>query len=204
MNTAGVCAKSGCFRIALNVDGPSISGIITSSRNLPESQQRLEAYFTGETKEYDYRYRMKHKDGHWIWVHTRGQVFEHTDDGKPLMVCGTFADVTEEVLNLERIKQQNTALSVLNSLALDPETNDDERIRKALRLGCEYLDMPQAIVSEVTGDVYTILWFDAPADSGLNTGLSFPLIDTYCAITIKQQENLAISHSPYPGSKPTL
>lgn len=120
-----------------------------------------------------------------------------------------LADCVEREANLQadselnaQIKQQNNALSVLNSLALDPETNDDERIRKALRLGCEYLDMPQATVSEITGDVYTILWFDAPEDSGLEAGLSLPLADTYCAITINQQKSLAIAHmanSPYKG-----
>lgn len=120
-----------------------------------------------------------------------------------------LADCVEREANLQaasalnmQIKQQNDALSALNSLALDPETNDDERIRKALRLGCDYLDMPQAIVSEITGDVYSILWFAAPDDSGLEAGLSFPLADTYCAITINQQKSLAIAHmaySPYKG-----
>ncbi|AOY89655.1 diguanylate cyclase [Marinobacter salinus] len=168
--------------------------------DLPESERLLEAHFAGKIDEYDYRCRMRHKDGHWVWTHDRGRVFEWTSDGKPLKMYGTHADITEEMRNLELIQEQNTALGILNDLAMDPESNDEERIRKALRLGADYLNLPLAIISEITSDVYTILWFDAPAGSGLQQGLSFPLSDTYCSIMVEQNESLAISHmggSPY-------
>lgn len=162
--------------------------------DLAESERLLNAHFSGEIDEYDYRCRMQHKQGHWVWVHDRGRVFEWSDEGAPLRMYGTHADVSAETANLEQMKQQNTALRILNDLALDPETDDDARIRKALRLGADYLDMPLAIVSEITSSVYTIRWFDAPADAGLEQGLSFSLANTYCAITVEQEESLAISH----------
>ena len=39
--------------------------------------------------------RMKHKEGHWVWVEARGKVISRTEDGKPLMMRGTHTDITE-------------------------------------------------------------------------------------------------------------
>ncbi len=168
--------------------------------DLDNTLRLLDRHIAGTSDQYDSQYRVKHRDGHWVWVHSCGRIFERTRDGKPRVMYGTTADITTVKSNLERIHHQNEALGILNDLALDPETNDDERIRKALRLGADYLKLPQAIVSEVTGDVYTVLWFEAPEGSALKEGLTFPLADTYCSIIVKKDDSLAISHmaqTPY-------
>ena len=172
--------------------------------DLPESERLLNAHFVGELPEYDYRCRMKHKDGHWVWVHDRGQVFEWTRDGKPLMMYGTHADITQEMDNLNKIQHQNEALSILSDLALDAESNDGRRIEKALRLGADYLDLPLGIVSEIHSNVYSIQWFVAPEGSGLEQKASFPLKDTYCSMLLGSRESLAIAHmakSSYRGHR---
>lgn len=64
--------------------------------DLPESGRLLEQHFTGQSPFYDYKCRMKHKDGNWVWVHDRGRIINWTDDGKPLMMYGTHADITEQ------------------------------------------------------------------------------------------------------------
>ncbi|WP_249187018.1 PAS domain S-box protein [Pseudomonas sp. KB-10] len=63
--------------------------------DLGESGDRLERHFRGETPFYDYQCRMRHKSGRWVWVQDRGRVVSWTDEGKPLMMCGTHADITE-------------------------------------------------------------------------------------------------------------
>lgn len=63
--------------------------------DLSESGACLERHFRGETPFYDYQCRMRHKSGRWVWVHDRGRVVSWTDDGKPLMMYGTHADITE-------------------------------------------------------------------------------------------------------------
>jgi PAS domain S-box-containing protein len=162
--------------------------------DLPESERLLKAHFAGELSEYDYRCRMKHKNGHWVWVHDRGRVFEWTKNDEPLMMYGTHADITEEMNNLSKIRHQNEALGILNGLALDTETNDDIRIERALRLGSDYLNLPLGIVSEIHGNVYSIRWFVAPEDAGLEQDASFPLKDTYCSMLLGARESLAIAH----------
>ncbi len=50
--------------------------------------------------------RMKHKQGHWVWVQDRGRVMIHDEEGKPLMMFGTHADITERKLAEEHLEQQ--------------------------------------------------------------------------------------------------
>jgi PAS domain S-box-containing protein len=59
-----------------------------------ETAALLDRHFKGETEYYDGECRMRHKDGHWIWVHDRGKVVSRTPDGAPLMMYGTHTDIT--------------------------------------------------------------------------------------------------------------
>jgi PAS domain S-box-containing protein len=65
----------------------------------PEDQKRsaaaLERHFAGELPRYDIECRMRHKDGHWIWIRVIGRVLTCGSDGKPLMMLGTHIDITQ-------------------------------------------------------------------------------------------------------------
>ena len=64
--------------------------------DLVQSGKLLEQHFAGQLPFYDSKCRMRHKDGHWVWVHDRGRVISWTDEGKPLMMYGTHADITSQ------------------------------------------------------------------------------------------------------------
>ncbi|MEO8756596.1 MAG: PAS domain S-box protein [Devosia sp.] len=49
-------------------------------------------------------YRERHRDGHWMWVLSRGKPVEWDADGKPLRTVGTDTDIT-------RLKQAETGLA---------------------------------------------------------------------------------------------
>lgn len=74
--------------------------------DVPASDEQMLRHFAGETPFFDIRCRMRHRDGHWVWVHERGRVVSWTEDGKPLLMYGTHADVTE---------QHNAATALLES-----------------------------------------------------------------------------------------
>ena len=57
--------------------------------DLERSSEALERHWNGETSFYNLEARMRHKDGHWVWVHDRGRVFTWTEDGKPKWMFGT-------------------------------------------------------------------------------------------------------------------
>ena len=72
----------------------------------------IERHFSGELPYYDYECRMKHKDGHWVWVHDRGCVATHTSDGKPLMMFGTHSDITARRQTEEALRQVKDRLTM--------------------------------------------------------------------------------------------
>lgn len=76
--------------------------------DLELSGKLLEQHFAGELEFYDCVARMRHKDGHWVWVHDRGRVVSWTGDGKPLLMSGTHADVTDQK-QAEQALQANEA-----------------------------------------------------------------------------------------------
>lgn len=64
--------------------------------DLVESGRLLQEHFDGVSSFYDCKCRMKHKNGNYVWVHDRGRVVSWTDDGKPLMMYGNNADISEQ------------------------------------------------------------------------------------------------------------
>ncbi|NBB93086.1 MAG: PAS domain S-box protein [Gammaproteobacteria bacterium] len=62
--------------------------------DLVECKKRLQRHFFGRAPHYEMEVRLRHKDGHWVWVHDSGQVMTRTPDGKPEWMFGTHLDVT--------------------------------------------------------------------------------------------------------------
>lgn len=65
--------------------------------DLEKSGQALEAHFAGNSDFYDFVCRMKHKLGHWVWVHDRGKLISRNANGEPLMMTGTHAEITKQI-----------------------------------------------------------------------------------------------------------
>lgn len=56
----------------------------------------LQQHFSGELDYYEITSRMRHKDGHWVWVLDRGCLISRTSDGLPLMMSGSHADISHQ------------------------------------------------------------------------------------------------------------
>ncbi len=78
--------------------------------DLKKSDQLRNRHFNGELPYYNLECRMMHKNGQWVWVHDRGRVVSFTDDGKPLIMLGTYTDISERKQAEEELKQLNEAL----------------------------------------------------------------------------------------------
>ncbi len=100
----------------------------THPDDLKKSNQLLKDHFKGKTDVYKCECRMKHKDGHWIWVFDRGKVISWTDDGKPLWMFGTHQDITSRKKNEEKVIRQNEEYEALN----EEYYSQNEKLRKNL------------------------------------------------------------------------
>ncbi len=68
-------------------------------RSHPDDIARTEAllkqHFRGELPALECENRVRHRDGHWVWVQTRGKVFSRTTDGRPRWMAGTHMDISQ-------------------------------------------------------------------------------------------------------------
>jgi PAS domain S-box-containing protein len=87
--------------------------------DLALSSELLARHFSGELTYYDCECRMRHKDGHWVWVHDRGKVVSWTDEGQPLMMFGTHSEITDRKRAEERLRSINQQLEEATSRATE-------------------------------------------------------------------------------------
>ncbi|MBN1633173.1 MAG: PAS domain-containing protein [Ignavibacteria bacterium] len=93
----------------------------------PDDKEKFEkaisAHLKGKNQEFNVEYRMKHKNGYYIWVHDRGKVTEFDSLGNPAKVSGLIFDITdkkdfeEKLMESEKIlRDSNTAKDKLFSI----------------------------------------------------------------------------------------
>lgn len=85
--------------------------------DLKRSNELLEAHFKGKTNFYEVEVRMKHKDGHWVWVLDRGKVIRWDAHGKPLWMTGSHQDITERKKIDEELRHYKDLLERTNNVA---------------------------------------------------------------------------------------
>uniref|UniRef100_UPI0030DA721A PAS domain S-box protein n=1 Tax=Pseudomonas sp. EA_35y_Pfl2_R111 TaxID=3088689 RepID=UPI0030DA721A len=92
----------------------------------------------------------------------------------------------------QRMQRQQAALRALNEIAALPKLSAHEQLRQALQLGSEFYGMPIGIISQIEADTYRVRVQVSPPDT-LQDGQCFPLGDTYCSITLRCTDVLAIA-----------
>jgi len=68
---------------------------LSHPEDLKKCKELMGRHFSGELPYYDCEFRMRHKNGNWVWLLDRGKVLERTDDGRPLRMSGTRIDITD-------------------------------------------------------------------------------------------------------------
>jgi diguanylate cyclase (GGDEF)-like protein/PAS domain S-box-containing protein len=63
--------------------------------DLPRLQEAIAAHLTGQTPHMQSEHRMRHADGSWRWVLTRGLAIRETTGGRPTRMAGSLSDITE-------------------------------------------------------------------------------------------------------------
>ena len=53
-----------------------------------------DAHERGDTEWLEAEFRLRHKDGHWVWILDRGKVISRDADGCPLRIIGTHTDIS--------------------------------------------------------------------------------------------------------------
>ncbi|RRI05033.1 PAS domain S-box protein [Mesorhizobium tamadayense] len=62
------------------------------------------AHLAGETPFFEAEFRMRHKDGHWVWILDRGKAIERDGEGRLIRAIGSLTDITQRKEAEERLK----------------------------------------------------------------------------------------------------
>ncbi|WP_158966464.1 PAS domain S-box protein [Paraglaciecola sp. L3A3] len=81
----------------------------------PDDRPKIEQHLTKITHAVDsevfsLKYRFKHKDGHWVWCYSFDCVVKFNHENQPELMLGTFVDITEHTLLLEKLQSSNEYL----------------------------------------------------------------------------------------------
>ncbi|HVU15312.1 MAG TPA: PAS domain-containing protein [Candidatus Didemnitutus sp.] len=77
----------------------------------------LAEHLEGRTVVYQSEYRLRHRDGQWVWVLDRGKVVARDPRGQPLRVVGTQTDITPRKQLEERLRHGEEMSLQLGRLA---------------------------------------------------------------------------------------
>lgn len=75
--------------------------------DLPEYEAALRAHCNGEKPYYECEVRIRHKDGHWVWVRDHGRIVSRNEQGEPEWILGAHIDISV----YKHVQAQNELLS---------------------------------------------------------------------------------------------
>jgi PAS domain S-box-containing protein len=70
----------------------------------------LQQHLLGHAPFHRCEHRLRHRDGSWRWVLSRGMVFEWTDEGRPARLVGTHTDITERKIMEQHLRDSESLL----------------------------------------------------------------------------------------------
>lgn len=82
--------------------------------DLKKSQKLLDKHCKGKIDFYECEVRMKHKQGHWVWVMDRGMIMSRDKKGEPVRMTGTHVDITKQKqaeMDLRTQMEENISLN---------------------------------------------------------------------------------------------
>lgn len=119
-------------------------------------QAAVAAYLDGSAPGYSMDLRMRHKDGHWVWIASSGTVVSRAANGTPLRMIGTHIDISArkeaeaklrashaQLLEQTRLLQTTTASISQGIFVFDAGMH---LISFNCRV-CELLDLPEGFLA---------------------------------------------------------
>ncbi len=77
----------------------------------------LRGHFAGAIADYELEARMRHRNGHWVWVLDRGRVLTRTADGQPEWMFGTHIDISARKAQEAQLRKSEELLNATGALA---------------------------------------------------------------------------------------
>ena len=79
--------------------------------DLKEVMKDIELSINDEEIVFENKHRLRHKEGHWVWIYDRGKV-QRDLDGKAIRMIGTHTDLTTEINLNNELGELNETLEI--------------------------------------------------------------------------------------------
>ncbi|WP_347374797.1 PAS domain S-box protein [Aequorivita sp. Q41] len=83
---------------------------------IDKSEVLLKEHFEGNSNFYQCEIRLKHRQGHWVWIMAKGRLETRTPEGQPLLMVGTNQDITEKKNTESLLKKYQDLLDISNNV----------------------------------------------------------------------------------------
>jgi len=128
----------------------------THPKDLEKSEKMLKKHFNGEIDQYKMEIRMRHKEGHWIWVLAQGKVVYWNDDGKPLKMFGIHLNITNRKKRIKELKSQyvfqKKLAEISSKLVGINNDNFDHGINSTLKEIGRFFEVDRSYIFELSDD----------------------------------------------------
>lgn len=82
--------------------------------DLSAVREAMTTHLRQQSSDYRVEYRIRHADGHWIWIEDRGQVISRNAAGRALRMLGTRRDITERRQHEENLQLASMVFETSN------------------------------------------------------------------------------------------
>ncbi|WP_147305141.1 GGDEF domain-containing phosphodiesterase [Alkalilimnicola ehrlichii] len=147
--------------LGYNEEQLSDSALEWIDRLHPEDRQRalddLDDHLQYGDEGYVSRYRLKHRNGHYLWVESRGHALRDRQ-GHPFRVVGTMADISDQVRVEEKLRQAATVFeSTTEAIVILDRAGRIAEVNKAFERMTGYtrnevVGRTRTLLSDVEGD----------------------------------------------------
>lgn len=98
-------------------------------------------YLSAKDNEFiEHEYRMKHKNGTWLWLHSKETIFLRNKKGEPIQIFGNISDITtskktkEEISKVQKILEETGKLAKVGGWEFDVETGKGTWTKEVARI----------------------------------------------------------------------
>jgi len=103
--------------------------------------QAINQHLQGQRERYEAEYRLRNRNGHYLWVHDRGRVCQRDATGQPVRVVGMVQNITDQKALQQQLMRQasHDALTGLRN------RHESEHTFESLAHTCKRLDVPLGV-----------------------------------------------------------
>ncbi|MEG4623622.1 response regulator [Microcoleus sp. w1-18aA5] len=154
---------------------------------------------------YTVSYRIRRKDGKYIWFETTGRTISDPQTGEVQEIIGISRDISVRKQTEQELRESEAAIKALYQVTSAPRTDPlnhlstfDLRLQELLAMGCRHLGLSVGILSCIEGDNYQIMAVECP-DRSIVKDQIYDLEKTFCVATAMAKEPIYFESVRFSG-----